>query len=97
LGRYIIETTTNEIVWQYILGRQYSEQYRVFEDYGVGEYFECYDGNTDLLILKQSDIEKLERILLETTENDFYRMINSYVKFMNDNSNIKEFYFEGDI
>ena len=62
MGRCIYEN--GNFVWKYVFGAQSSEQYRIYEQFGIGEYEEDeQDDSLDYLTLTTEDISDLEEIL----------------------------------
>ena len=62
MGRRIYEN--GNFVWKYVFGAQPSEQYRIYEQFGIGEYEEDEQCDSlDYLTLTTEDISDLEEIL----------------------------------
>ncbi|MFO8109720.1 MAG: hypothetical protein R6U17_04240 [Thermoplasmata archaeon] len=38
MGRTVCDLVSGEFVWKYVFGEQASEQYRIYEELGVGTY-----------------------------------------------------------
>ncbi|BAY85910.1 hypothetical protein NIES267_54160 [Calothrix parasitica NIES-267] len=87
-----------KIVWKYRFGSQPSEMHRIYDDLGIGKY-SSNNSNLDELILNRSDIEKLEKEIIELEDNpsNFLDMLEAIRDFMFRHPEQNEFILEGEL
>lgn len=88
MGRLVYED--ENFVWKYAFARQGSEQYRIANELGIGEYTELLDQPIDQLYLTYQDIPSLEAYL---ASNNYEGLKEEYLRIGYDYEGIT-FYFE---
>lgn len=78
MSGYIYETKTHQRVWEYVFAKQKREQYRICQEYGIGEYSYDADRKIDRVSMGQDELPKLKKILDENEDIvDRYRELES--------------------